>query len=77
MLGQPGIGSISYEGEAADNAKVAAFLEAMTKNTGLLDPFATQAAKEQGGAVQRSVPRASRSPRRPPSATRPSATATT
>ena len=48
VLGQPGIGAISYEGEATDNAKVAAFLEAMTKNTGLLDPFATQAAKEQG-----------------------------
>jgi Tfp pilus assembly protein PilN len=48
VLGQPGIGSISYEGEAADNAKVAAFLEAMTKSTGLLDPFATQATKEQG-----------------------------
>jgi Tfp pilus assembly protein PilN len=48
VLGQPGIGAITYEGEANDNAKVAAFLEAMTKSTGLLDPFATQAAKEQG-----------------------------
>jgi hypothetical protein len=50
ILGQSGIGSISYDGEALENAKVSAFLEAMTKNTGLLDPFATQTAKKQDQA---------------------------
>ncbi|MFN8167187.1 MAG: PilN domain-containing protein [Candidatus Nanopelagicales bacterium] len=48
VLGQPGIGSITFEGEAYDNAKVASFLEAITRNNGALDPFATQATKDGG-----------------------------
>ena len=49
VLGQPGIGAVTFEGEALDNAKVAAFLESIAKNNGVLDPFATQATKDGGG----------------------------
>jgi Tfp pilus assembly protein PilN len=42
-LGNPGIGTVAYEGEALDNTRVAAFLDAMARNTGIIDPFATQA----------------------------------
>ena len=30
-------------GEAQDDARVASFLESVSKNTGVIDPFATQA----------------------------------
>ena len=43
VLGNPGIGSLSYVGEAQDDARVASFLESVSKNTGVIDPFATQA----------------------------------
>jgi hypothetical protein len=43
VLGNPGIGSLQYSGEAQDDARVASFLEAVSKNTGVIDPFATQA----------------------------------
>ena len=42
MLGLPGVGSISYDGEARDTSRVAAFIESLTKSGGMLDPFATQ-----------------------------------
>ena len=44
VLGNPGIGSLQYAGEAQDDARVASFLESVAKNTGVIDPFATQAA---------------------------------
>jgi Tfp pilus assembly protein PilN len=43
VLGNPGIGSLQYSGEALDDARVASFLESVSKNTGVIDPFATQA----------------------------------
>jgi Tfp pilus assembly protein PilN len=43
VLGNPGIGSLQYVGEAQDDARVASFLESVSKNTGVIDPFATQA----------------------------------
>jgi len=43
VLGNPGIGSLQYAGEAQDDARVASFLESVSKNTGVIDPFATQA----------------------------------
>jgi Tfp pilus assembly protein PilN len=46
VLGNAGIGTLGYEGEATDFSRVAAFLEAMSKNTGLIDPFATQTASQ-------------------------------
>jgi Tfp pilus assembly protein PilN len=42
MLGLPGVGSIAFDGEARDTSRVAAFLESLTKSSGLVDPFATQ-----------------------------------
>jgi len=51
VLGKTGIGMIQFEGEALDNAHVATFLEAISRNTGLTDPFATQAAKDQSAPV--------------------------
>ncbi len=44
VLGNPGIGTVQYQGEALDDARLAAFLESVAKNPGLIDPFATQAA---------------------------------
>ena len=43
VLGNPGIGSLQYSGEAQDDARVASFLESVARNTGVIDPFATQA----------------------------------
>ena len=43
VLGNAGIGSLQYSGEAQDDARVASFLESVAKNTGVIDPFATQA----------------------------------
>jgi len=50
VLGNPGIGSLQYVGEAQDDAHVASFLESVSKNTGVIDPFATQstASSSQG-----------------------------
>ncbi len=41
VLGRPGIGTITYEGEARGYPNVAAFLDAMAKQKTLLDPYAT------------------------------------
>ena len=49
MLGLPGVGIITFNGEARDNARVAAFIESLTKSGGLLDPFATQVANGSNG----------------------------
>jgi Tfp pilus assembly protein PilN len=43
VLGSPGIGTIQYAGEAADDAKLASFLESFSRVPGVIDPFATQA----------------------------------
>jgi Tfp pilus assembly protein PilN len=43
VLGNPGIGTVQYQGEASDDAKLAAFLESFAKVPGVIDPFATQA----------------------------------
>ena len=54
VLGKTGVGSIQFEGEALDNGHVSNFLEAISRNTGLTDPFATLAATDQrspGGAA--------------------------
>ena len=52
VLGNPGIGSLNYAGEALDDARVASFLESVSKNTGVIDPFATQAtAADSAGAA--------------------------
>jgi len=50
VLGNPGIGTIQYTGEASDDAKLAAFLESFAKVPGVVDPFATQATAATGGA---------------------------
>ena len=57
VLGNPGIGSLQYSGEALDDARVASFLESVSKNTGVIDPFATQAtaAESAGAGVPTSV----------------------
>ena len=44
VLGNPGIGTVLYQGEATDDTRLATFLESLSKNPGLIDPFATQAA---------------------------------
>jgi Tfp pilus assembly protein PilN len=49
MMGNPGIGSIQYVGEATGDPKLASFLESLSKNPGLIDPFATQAAASTDG----------------------------
>jgi Tfp pilus assembly protein PilN len=50
IIGNAGIGTLSYEGEALDQPRVASFLEAVSRNTGVLDPFASQiTAKDTGG----------------------------
>jgi len=41
VLGRPGIGTITYEGEARGYPNVAAFLDAMAKQKTLVDPYAT------------------------------------
>lgn len=51
VLGNPGIGTIAFEGEALDNTKVAAFLEGIARNAGFTDPFVTRAAKEEANAA--------------------------
>lgn len=51
VLGNPGIGTISYEGEALTNGRLAAFLEAISRNTGLIDPFATTAQAAQNSTA--------------------------
>ena len=52
VLGNPGIGALNYAGEALDDARVASFLESVSKNTGVIDPFATQAtAADSAGAA--------------------------
>ena len=51
VLGNPGIGTLSYEGQALDNAKVAAFLEALARNTGVIDPFVSAVSSSTDGAT--------------------------
>ena len=50
VLGNSGIGGLTFDGEALDNAKVAAFLEALTRNTGVVDPFATTLTNDAASA---------------------------
>lgn len=47
VLGTPGIGTITYSGEALGYANVAAFLDAQAKQKTLLDPFATAVTANQ------------------------------
>jgi len=49
VLGNPGIGTIQYVGEALDDPRLATFLESLAKNPGLIDPYATQAAASTDG----------------------------
>jgi len=51
VMGQPGMGLLTYEGQGRDNSRVAAFLESLTKSNGLLDPFATQVTTELAGGT--------------------------
>ena len=51
VLGNPGIGSLQYVGEAQDDARVASFLESVSKNTGVIDPFATQASSSDSSGT--------------------------
>lgn len=55
VLGNDGVGSLTFEGEALDNGKVASFLEAMSRNTGVIDPFATVASKDDKTAADGSA----------------------
>ena len=41
ILGNAGIGSLSFEGTASDPSHVASFLDSVTKARGVLDPFAS------------------------------------
>jgi Tfp pilus assembly protein PilN len=51
MLGQPGVGSFLFEGQALDSARVSALLEALTKSGNLLDPFVTQLTADTSGST--------------------------
>jgi Tfp pilus assembly protein PilN len=43
VLGRPGVGAITYEGEAKSYALVASFLDSIAKQKTLLDPYASNA----------------------------------
>jgi Tfp pilus assembly protein PilN len=46
VLGHPGIGTITYQGEALGYPQVASFLDSQAKQKTLLDPFVTSAATQ-------------------------------
>ena len=49
VLGNPGIGTLTFEAQALDNNRVATFLDSITKTNGFIDPFATQSAANDSG----------------------------
>jgi Tfp pilus assembly protein PilN len=58
VMGNPGIGSISYEGEAKSYNDVAAFLDSLAKQKTLVDPYfsvATVKEEEQQGVADGAV----------------------
>jgi len=48
ILGAPGVGTISYDGEATDSPRLAALLESLGRTPGLIDPWATQVTNDAG-----------------------------
>jgi Tfp pilus assembly protein PilN len=50
ITGMPGVGTISFEGEALDQPHVATFLETILRGGSVIDPFATQVSGNSGGA---------------------------
>ena len=44
-LGNSGIASVTYEGQAANNKNVATFLDSLSKQKGFIDPYLTSASK--------------------------------
>ena len=51
VLGNAGIGTASFEGEAANQPAVAMFLDTVIKSPGLIDPFATQISQNATGTA--------------------------
>jgi Tfp pilus assembly protein PilN len=47
VLGTPGIASVTFEGEALEQNDVAAFLDALAQQKGVVDPYFTSATKDE------------------------------
>jgi Tfp pilus assembly protein PilN len=55
VLGTPGIATVTYEGEAATNDDVAAFLDALAKQKSTVDPYFTNAVTAEDAGSGREV----------------------
>jgi Tfp pilus assembly protein PilN len=51
ITGTPGVGTLTFEGEALDQPHVATFLDTIIRGGSIVDPFATQVSQGQGGGT--------------------------
>ena len=51
ITGDPGVGPLTFEGEALDQPHVATFLDTIIRGGSLVDPFATQVSGNSSGAA--------------------------